>query len=290
MHQFVQVGLSGLTQAATLTIIAVGFIVIYRGSGVFNFAHGEFMVIAPYVAYGAHHAGLPTVFALLAGLAASTVASVTMYWLILRRMIGAPIFTTAVATLGVGIIASALVAIIWSGNTDPLPGNFKNTPVSIPGGFHFTQLDIIGVLVVLTMVLVLELWLKHTRQGLRFRAVAERPLLSAQLGVPLERVHVIAWAIGGFLAGGAGLMLAAASEANPGISNLALVAFPAAMLAGMISLPATLIGAVVIAEARAIAGFYYDISAVDSVSYALLILILVVRPTGLVRSREVARV
>ena len=296
MTQFLSLLLNGVSLGAMYALIALGFVIIFKASGVVNFAHGSFLLLG---AYAIVRLSDPLGFWLgtLAGIALTAVMALLIERVILDRLRGASDISLAVVTIGVDII-------LLTDLTRRIGSDILNLPH--PWGGDVVRLGDVGIstnralAIVVAAVLISAFFaaFKYSNWGVAMRAVAEDGDAAALMGIRQGRVSAIAWLVAGALAAVAALFLAGAPTpgVSPAIYTVALGAFPAAILGGLDSTGGALAGGLLIGVAEALAAGYQDQLLFlgrgfgTVVPYLVMIIVLLVRPSGLFGTRELTRV
>jgi branched-chain amino acid transport system permease protein len=294
--QFLSLLLNGLSLGALYALIALGFVIIFKASEVVSFTHGSLLLLGAYsIARLSDTIGfLP---AALAGIAITAAAAFLIERLVINRLRGAPVISLAIVTIGVDIIL--LTELIRRIGSDILnvPHPWGGESVRI-GEVGISQNRLIATLVAGVLIVVFFLAFKFSSWGVAMRAAAEDGETAALMGIRLGRVSALAWIIAGALAAVAALFLVGAP--TPGVSaaayTVALRAFPAAILGGLDSTGGALVGGLLIGLAESFASGYQDQLLFlgrgfgDVVPYVVMIAVLLVRPSGLFGTKELARV
>ncbi|MFQ5945584.1 MAG: branched-chain amino acid ABC transporter permease [Anaerolineae bacterium] len=278
-----------LTLASTYILLAIGYVVVYRASRVLNLAHGELMMLGGYAFFTLVSAtpGQPLV-AIPAALLVSVLVGVAVYFVIMRPMAGQPLFSAVLVTVSLGILLRGLVILGWTADIKyPLAlMGYQNTPRRLPGGAMLSDVDLLSILTAAALLLGLWLFFKKSRLGIQMRATAENPRLAAQGGVNIYLVFAVSWAISTFAAGAAGVLYASNVRLDPEIGVIGLKAFPVALVGGLDSLPGVLPAGLIISLLEILAIQYVSPLLSDVVPFLILLLMLVVRPWGLLGTKE----
>jgi branched-chain amino acid transport system permease protein len=260
-------------------LTAFGFVIIYRATRVFNFAQGVMMALGAYFLYVTSVTlDLPFWPALLCACVVSAALGTVIYFLFMRPMNTHPIFATIIVTMGVSIFLAGVIGVIWGASdryiTLPITGvqNWGEVPISN------YSLTVIGIS--LGVCFALMLFFKYSRTGLQMRATAENNLLASQRGISSNRILAVTWLLAGLTAGLAGMLYAANTSVSPSISDLGLSAFPAALLGGFESIGGALIGGMIIGTAQTVASLEWGAEASTVVSFVILLVIMLIRPSG----------
>jgi len=273
-------------------VVGVGFVILFRSTGIVNFAQGTFMVLGAYVFYTLYveaHQGF--LVSLVVALVAITLLGAVVNTLLFRRLIGADLFIVVVATMGLSLTLQTVALIIWGPDVRVLPHILPSETVVQPLGIPFNRLDLLTIAAGVVLVGTLILVLRRSRLGLAMRAVADSTLLAA-----LQRVNVpfysgLAWAISGLCSALAGVALAMRTAVDPtNISSLGLLIFPVVIIGGVDSIGGALVGGLIVAVIQELTNLYLGGSWVNPIAYGLLLLMLLVKPRGLFGSQEIVRV
>jgi branched-chain amino acid transport system permease protein len=296
MSQVLGFVINGSSLGAVYALIALGFVMIFKATSVMNFAHGSVVLLGAYVV-GRTHDAVGFWCALPLGLAAAAAGAALVDVVVLRRARRADLATLAILTIGVNTLLSAELtremgsAILstgapWGTSTVHLAG--ADVPLS----------RVVAAVVAVVVVAVLAAVFRFTTWGIRMRAAAEDGDTAALMGIRLNRIAAGAWAIAGALAALAGVFLTSfpSPGITPAVGVTALAAVPAWVLGGFDSFPGAVVGGLIIGIVTALAAGYQehllflgrDLPQVAP--YAVMFLVLLVRPSGLFGSREVTRV
>ncbi len=290
MHLVLQTLIGQLTIGSLYALVAVGFVIVYRSTRVINFAQGLFALLGGYFFFSiADGLGLGFWVSLVLSLLLSLVFGAAVYGILLRPLVGQSPLILVMLTIALSIVFGAVILMVWGSGTRFLDVPIHGT-LHLLFGVTVTVLDatIFGVAVVL--LLTFSLVLRFSRFGSAMRAAAENPLLAAYRGINVGAISAATWAIAMFGASLAGIAYGATSGLAPGIGNvLGFAAFPAIIIGGLDSVAGALVGALVLAEIQGYAVTYLGGKFSDVVGYGLLLIVLVVRPTGLFGTKEIAR-
>jgi branched-chain amino acid transport system permease protein len=294
--QFLSLLLNGVSLGAIYALIALGFVIIFKASEVVSFTHGSLLLLG---AYSISRLSKPFGFflAVLAGIAITAVAALIIERLIINRLRGAPVISLAIVTIGVDIIL--LTQLIRSIGSDilnvPHPWGGKSFRI---GEVGISQNRLIAIGVAAVLIVAFFAAFKYSSWGVAMRASAEDGETAALMGIRLGRVSALAWIVAGVLAAVAALFLVGAP--TPGVSaavySVALRAFPAAILGGLDSTGGALVGGLLIGITESLASGYQDHLLFlgrgfgDVVPYVVMIIVLLVRPSGLFGTKELTRV
>ncbi|MCY0918983.1 branched-chain amino acid ABC transporter permease [Streptomyces sp. H27-G5] len=296
MTTFLELLLGGLSMGSVYALIALGFVVIFKATEVVNFAHASLLLAGGYVTATLHDE-LGFWGALLAGALSAAAVGAAVEFLVMRRYRGQDQSVLAIVTIGVDILL--ITDLTRRIGTDVLSlGDPWGDRVVHLGPVTVPQTRIAAILAAGLLITVFLLVFRHTSWGVAMRAAAERPETAALMGVRLGRVSLAAWAVAGALAAVAALFLTVFP--TPGLeratSLAALKAFPAAILGGLDSTSGALAGGLIVGVTEALATGYQSQLAFlgrgigDLAPYLVMVVVLLIRPAGLLGTKELTRV
>lgn len=291
---FLELVVSGIAVGSIYALIALGFVLIYKATGVINFAQGEVIMIAAFVAYYlVARAGCPFWIAVLATLGVTAVMGVVTERLVLRPMLGESHFSVVMVTIGLSIFLRSLSGILFGHDNQVFPNPFPQEPIHIKG-IVLSHTHLWTMLVSFGLMIAFLIFFKFARLGLGMRATANDQDTATLMGVSIKRVFALTWAISFAIAAVAGVFLANVMVLNIGLTFTAIAAFPAVILGGLQSVPGAIIGGLTIGIIENLAGGYLDQAigggVKDVTPFVVLFLVLMVRPYGLFGQAEVERV
>ncbi len=293
MEKFVQLTLTGVTNGAILAMVALGFVLIYKSSDIINFAQGELLMLGAYLAYVLiEGVGLWWPLAIVVAVVLAAAAGVLMEHLVLRPMIGEPIISVIMVTVGLAILLRAIMGGIWGTAPLPTPSVIPSGPVNLFGAtVGANKLWAIGLSVVL--LVGLTLFFRRSDEGIAMRAVADDQQAALSMGISVTHVWAISWAIAAITAAVGGMLLASIfGGVGADIGRIGLIVFPVVILGGLDSIPGAIIGGIVIGLLQAYAGGYLppELGLGEVAPYLVLVFILLVRPYGLFGQKIIERV
>jgi branched-chain amino acid transport system permease protein len=298
MSEFLQLCFAGLALGARYALVALGFVIIYRATGVINFAQGALVALGAYLTYAfANGAGLPFGLAVLLAVACAAVFGAGVERVVLRRMVGEPPFAVIMITIGLLFIIEQAVTAIWGFDSLNLADPWGVQTVEA-GGVVMAVRDLWTLAIAAVVLAGFFVFFRVSKLGVAMRATALDAEAALAQGISARRVFAVSWAISAGLAALAGVTLASGAAAlSPTIGAIALVAFPAMIVGGMDSPVGAVAGGMIIGLTQALtAGYQQDIAPwlgdnfAAVMPYVVMIAILLVRPYGLFGTREVRRV
>ncbi len=291
-----QLVLSGVLVGSVYGLIAMGFVITYRSAQVFNIAYGQFAVVGAYMAWtflGSPAAPrLPLPIALLLTFIAAIVFGLLVERLLFRRMIGRPIFATFMLSLGLLAVLHSLVMLIWGPRTLALATTIPKGPI-ILGDIVLAQEYVwsFGLAVVVASALIL--FFQRTRLGLAMRAAYEDQVAARCLGVSAKLNAQIAWVICALIATVGGILIASVSGVSMLLSELVMLVLAVVLIGGLDSLIGCLVGGLILAIGHNLTSYYLSPYApgIESIfSMILILVVLLIRPSGLFGTRPIERV
>jgi branched-chain amino acid transport system permease protein len=296
MNQFVTLLVGGLFLGAIYALVALGFVTIFRATGVINFAQGSMLLLGAYV-IGRTHAALGFWPAVLLGIAAAALAGALIDVVLIRRVRRADLGTLAILTLGVDILLTTELTRRIGTDVLSLGAPWGSRVVEL-AGIRVAESRALAGLLALVLVAGLAAAVKFTDWGIGMRAAAEDGETAGLMGIRINRVAAGAWALAGALAALGGLFLTSfpAAGVTGGVGVAALAVIPAVVLGGFDSPGGAVVGGLAIGVVSVLAAGYQDelsflgrgLGAVAP--FAVMLLVLLVRPSGLFGTREVTRV
>ena len=290
MSTFVTLLVIGLSEGAILALAALGFVLIYKATGVINFAQGEFLLIGAYSFYTAFVVmQLPIVLALLVGVLVAVVVGVVVERFILRPMVGQSHISIIMVTIGLASVLSAIVQMFYGTQPRSMPPILPRGSVSILGGS--VPVNRLWAIVICAVVLGLLTWFfQKSRHGVAMRAVADDQQAAMTVGISVRRVFAMSWALAAISALIAGVTLADVTTVEMNIVNFGLLVFPVVIMGGLDSVPGTIVGGLTIGLVTQFVSGYMDPGLAEIVPYLVLVLVLLVRPYGVFGEKRIERV
>ncbi|WP_024921718.1 MULTISPECIES: branched-chain amino acid ABC transporter permease [unclassified Afipia] len=290
MNYFFALFGSGLAVGAVYGLVAIGFAVVYKATRVINFAHGEMMMLNAYLAHTiAVHTGVGFWALVPIVIIVSIVVGLLVEVLLIRPMIGEPTIAIVMMTVGLAIFIRSLVVLIWGASPlefPPLLGD--DVLVFGPIRLYLAQVIAIGFLVVI--MAGFAVFYRYTRSGIAMRAAANNETVALLMGIDVRRIYALAWALAAATAGLAGLLVSAIYEIGPDMSALGLRAFPATIMGGLDAVGGSAIGGFIIGILENLGEGYIGRGMKEIVGFAIILVVLMIRPFGLFGTRDVERV
>jgi branched-chain amino acid transport system permease protein len=290
METFIQLTVNGLSNGAILALAALGFVLIYKATGVINFAQGEFLLIGAFVIWWAMvEVGLPWYVGVGVAVAVAIALGVVIERLILRPMVGEPVISVIMVTIGLAAILGAIVQIIWGTRPRAFPDFIPSGTVDILGAT--VPVNRLWAIAIAAVALAgFTVFYARSREGIAMRAVADDQQAALAQGISMRRTYALAWALAGVSAVFGGALVANLIGVSGAISSFGLLVFPVVILGGLDSVAGAVVGGAVIGLLTSYTGGYIGGGLETVIPYVALLLILLVRPHGLFGQVKIERV
>jgi branched-chain amino acid transport system permease protein len=295
MEFFFQLVLNGLVIGSIYALVGLGFVIIYKSSSILNFAQGEFLMLGAYVCLAIFADGkVPFWVAFALTLAFSALLGVLMERILLRPMIGEPVISVIMLTLGLSSVLKAVVQAIWGTDTRPYPDLFPSAPVQI-GPLPVSQGYLYSLGSVVVLLALFSLFFKYTRAGIAMRATAFSQQVALSLGISVKHMFALAWSIAAVVSAVGGVLLGGVRGGVDGaFAFFGLKVIPVVILGGLDSVAGAIVGGFVMGILENLSGGYLDPifgGGVKEVApFVALVAILAVKPYGLFGKVKIERV
>jgi branched-chain amino acid transport system permease protein len=289
VSEFLEYSLLGLLSGGVTALVALSFVLIYKGTGVVNFAVGEVMMLGAYLYYaGAVTFGLAPWIAFVGSLLLIGVLAIVVERAVLRPLSGQPVVAVLMATIGMASIIHGGVEAVWGGDTYSPPTLLPRTPlmmgeILIPG-------TVLGNFAVAALLIAAFLaFFRYSKTGIALRATASDPVTAATLGININYSQRLTWVLSGLVGTVAGVLIASSAGLSPLLAAAALGVFAAIILGGMDSVLGAIVASIAIGWVEAVAAGYLGGKSRDVVPYVVVLAILVVKPYGIFGTRTIER-
>ncbi|OGL17057.1 MAG: branched-chain amino acid ABC transporter permease [Candidatus Rokubacteria bacterium RIFCSPLOWO2_12_FULL_71_22] len=281
---------SGITAGSIYALVALAFVLVYKGTRVVNFGQGEQVMLGAYLALVLNtFVGLPFGAAVALALLLAGAFGLLIQVVVLRHIAQSPPLTKIIAMLAIGLILREGARALLGSNAYPFPFLLSPAPVRM-GGVLLTPANLAIVVAALAVMAVFYVFFRYARLGKALRAACENPEAAALMGISVPFVFGSIWVLASALAAIAGVLLAPLVTLTPDMGLMAIKGWVAAVVGGFTSLPGAVVGGIVLGVIETVTGSYVSTALKDGVTYLLLILILIVRPSGLLERRTVKKV
>jgi len=290
----------GLVSGVLYALIALGFVLIFKASGVFNFAQGIMVVFAALTLVGLHQKGVPAFVALILTILVMLALAYAVERLVLKPLVNQPDIILFMATFGLTYFLIGLGQLMFGGEPKVMIANELYLPkgsfdIKMLGGFVALQkIDIAAAIIASIMVATLAIFFQRTRIGRALRAVADSHKAALSVGISLEQIWVVVWFTAGIVALATGIMWGARSQVEFSLQIIALKALPVLILGGFTSIPGAIVGGIIIGVGEKLGEFYWGPligSGIESwLAYVIALVFLLFRPQGLFGDRIIERI
>jgi branched-chain amino acid transport system permease protein len=282
--------LGGIALGSIYGIVALGFVLVFKSTGVLNLAQGDFLMLGAYVSVSlllTNDLGLYLALPLVA--LSMGLLGLAIHYSVMRRLVGQPFFSIVLVTIGIGIIIRAVLLMYYGpiekGRLDALPeGSFDIGSVTI------LWANVVIVAIIGLLLLGFVLFFRYTRLGLHIRAVADNLEAAAAQGIRPDTVYAMTWGVSLALAGIAGLLFGNVNNVTPQAASIGLAAMPAAVIGGLSSLGGAIVGGLIVGVFELLLGYHLGQEWRQPAAYVLLFVMLLIKPTGLFGRREFERI
>lgn len=294
MILLVQLLIIGLALGSIYALVALGFVLIYKSSGVINFAQGDTLTMGAFILWSLFvWAHLPFWLGVLVGFGLAALLGLAVERFVLRPMIGQPLLAMIMVTIGLSSMLSGITNMIWAGPTRMYPDYLPNISLAF-GALTISEELIACVIMAFVTMLVFLYFFRRTRIGLDMRAVADGQQVARSVGISVTAVIAITWALATMVSMLGGLLLGTIQGVNQGLFLMGLTVFPVVLLGGLESIPGAIAGGVIIGIAQTLAIGYIDPLVGGGMGevfpFIIMILILLVRPYGLFGLARIERI
>ncbi|MGQ0568202.1 MAG: branched-chain amino acid ABC transporter permease [Armatimonadota bacterium] len=282
MTQLAQYTIGGLAAGSLYALVALGIVLLYRSSRVLNFAHGDLATLATFIAFTLLGRAVPFPVAIVASLVAAAALGAFFFFFILRPAKEATLLGKIVITLGLALVLSGVMQVVWGADTQVFPFPLSDTRVYHLGQVVVSEVNLGTIAAGLILMAILYVLVQRTKVGLAMRAIAQDTVAAQALGIPARRIYALTWGLASALGGAAGMLLAPVVYLDPFMMlDPFLKGFAAAVLGGMDSLPGAVLGGFLLGVAESVFAGYVSFKFKTTLAFAIIILVLMVRPEGL---------
>ncbi len=290
---FVEVVLTGLLTGVMYSLVALGFVLIFKASRVFNYAQGIMVLFAALTLVGLMEHGAPVWLAVILTIVVMAALAVAVEGLMLRHLVNQSEIILFMATIGLAFFLQGFGELVWGSNVKALNIGIPDEPLEFHGVL-LSSFDLIAALTGAVLVVALALFFQKTAIGRALRAVADDHQAALSVGIPLKTIWITVWSVAGVVALVTGIMWGAKSGVQFSLSLIALKALPVLILGGFTSVPGAIIGGLIIGVGENIAEIYWGPAIGGAIenwfAYMLAMVFLLFRPQGLFGERIIERV
>lgn len=297
MTYFLQIVVSGIVVGSIYALSALGFVLIYKSSRVLNMAHGQIIAVGAFITYALTVGiGLPVYISFLISLILTFLMAMSVERIFLRRLIGEPIISVIMVTIGLMSILDGIIYLTPFGRGNfSFPEFLPKTPLSL-GGISISWTQFVGVIITIILIAGFSWFFKRSTLGISMRAVSDDQLASMSVGISIPRVFGLAWATAGFSAAAAGAIIGNITGLNfDTIRAFGIAVFPVVILGGLDSIFGAVVAGVIMGLIQQFAAGYLDGNwglngTANVLPYIILLIILLLKPHGLFGIHEIERV
>jgi branched-chain amino acid transport system permease protein len=275
------------------SLVALGFVLIFKASGILNFAQGFMVLFAALNFAGLIDAGLHPLLAFVITLAVMVVLALAVERVVLRKLVNQSPIILFMSTIGLAFFLEGLGELLWGGNVRPLDVGIPNDVIFL-GDILIQEADLVAAVIAGGLVLVLALFFHYTAVGRALRAVADDHQAALSIGIPLNQIWVIVWSVAGFVALAAGIMWGSKLGVQFSLTVIALKALPVLILGGFTSIPGAILGGLMIGAGEKVAEVYWGSlfgGAIEEwFAYIVALVFLFFRPQGMFGDKIIERV
>src|SRR5215813_12255521 len=290
---FAEVVVGGLMAGVMYAMVALGFVLIFKASGVFNFAQGVMVLFAALTLVGLIEKGLPAAVALLLTVAVMIALAFGIERVVLRPLVNQAPIILFMATIGLNFFLEGFGEMLWGANVKKLDVGIPDESVKV-AGVLINKLEMSAAATAAVLVGVLAVFFQRTRIGRALRAVADDHAAALSIGIPLKTIWVVVWAVAGIVAIATGIMWGAKSGVQFSLSLIALKALPVLILGGFTSVPGAIVGGIIIGVGEKIGEVYWGPLVGGAIenwfAYVVALAFLLIRPQGLFGEKIIERV
>lgn len=293
----VEVIVSGLLTGIMYALVALGFVLIFKASGIFNFAQGAFVFFAALTFVGLLELGVNFWLALVITLVVMLVLAIAVERVVLRPLVNQPLIILFMATIGLNFLVEGIAQVTWGSDVYPLDIRIEDTPVDFIAdatGMLLSRQEMVAAGIAAAMVLILTIFFNKTKYGRALRAVADDHQASLSVGIPLQTIWAITWGAAGVIALVAGLMWGAKTGVQFSLALLALKALPVLIIGGFDSITGAIVGGLIIGAGEkffeVFIGSYFGGGTENWFPFVLATVFLLFRPQGLFGEKIIERV
>ncbi len=296
---FLEVMIAGLLQGVMYSLVALGFVLIFKASGIFNFAQGSMVLFAALTMVGFIEMGLHWTLAFVVTAGAMVLLALAIEKVVLRPLVNQPHIILFMATIGIFYFLDGFGQTLWGSDVKVLDIGIPKDPMFVlkgvfEGGILVNTFDLVAALVGAVLVAGLAIFFQYTRVGRALRAVADDHQAALSVGIPLKTIWAIVWSVAGIVALVAGIMWGSKAGVQFSLALIALKALPVLILGGFTSIPGAIIGGLIIGAGEQLAevflGPIFGGAIQDWFAYMLALVFLLFRPQGLFGEQIIERV
>ncbi len=293
MELLIQVLIAGITTGSIYALIAIGVVLIFKSSGVINFAQGSMVMVGAFITYAlVVQCHIPILVSLLLAFLFSGLIGMIIERSVLRYLTGASLISIIMVTLGISYVMDGGALAAWGSSNFTFPKLFPSFSIQL-GGIKVSSIYLWSFLTSMVLLVIFLLFFKYSKMGLSMRAAADNQKVAVVLGISSKRVLSLTWIITSAVATAGGILLASISALHVNLSYIGLIVFPVVILGGLDSIAGAAVGGLIVGVLEAISGVYIAPllgGAFQQVAaFVFLLIILLIKPYGLFGTKEIER-
>lgn len=273
----------GLAAGCLYAMVGLALVIVLNITDIANFAQGEMAMVTTFIAYWLlDSVGLSWWQAVPIALLFGLVQGVIIQQVVIRPLIGSPVLSAIIATLGLNMVLNSLAGLVWGHETFTFPSPFAFSAPFMIGSIPVSVESVVNIATGLAVVIAMTLFLRFTWIGLGMRAASQNPTVARMMGVSISRSSAIAWGLGGLVGGIAGILVAPSLFLDTNLMGALLIkAFAGGVLGGLHSLIGVFLGCLALGVTENLAGAYVSPAFGDAITFIIIIAVLIVRPEGI---------
>lgn len=285
-----QLLINGIALGSLYALTAFGIVLIYKTTDVLTFAQGETAMFSAFIAYTLlTNLGLPFVPAFVLTLVFAMGLGALVERVLIRRAAQGAHLNAIIVTIGLALVLVGGAGAVWGYELKPFPDPITGPPLRL-GNLVLTQLGALILAITILLMLLLFAFFRYSLTGIAMRAVAQNRVAAQLMGIPVDRINALGWGVGTALGAVTGVLIAPTNSLFPGMmGDVAIKAFAGAVLGGITSLPGAVLGGIILGVIDSVAGFQAP-ELRTTIAFSILVLVLVVRPAGLLGRKEIKKV
>ena len=294
MEFFIQLLITGIVLGSIYALVALGFVLIYKSTGVINFAQGEFLMLGAYICLQmvvGFHLNFWASFALT--LIFCGIIGLFIERAFLRPMIGEPIISIIMLTIGLSSVIRAVIQLFWGTQTKVFPQIFSEKPIHITQNIAISEVYIYSIVFAAIFLGIFTFFFKFNRSGIAMRATADDQQAAMSMGISIKKIFALAWCIAAVVSAVGGILIGNINGINVSLSFYGLKVFPVVILGGLDSIGGAIVGGLIIGVLENLCGGYLDsvMPGVKEIApFIVLVVILMIKPYGLFGTEEIEKV
>jgi branched-chain amino acid transport system permease protein len=281
--------INGIALGCIYALVALGFVLVYKATNIINFAQGEIMMVCSYICYsGITYLHLNFIFAFVLAVFFGFLLGAILERLFIRPLIGYPVLSVVIATIGISMVLQALVGLIWGFEPQTLDP-FPVSPYHI-WGVGISPVHLWTIIITFSLILIFSYFFRSTLIGIKLRAISEDLIGAMASGIAVKKMFNFTWGLAAAIGAVAGVLIAPIIFIHPHMGAIGLRALPAAVLGSFGSIPGAIVGGIVLGVSETIAGLYLPKEIKDVFPWLILFLVLLIKPEGIFYTYEQKKV